>query len=100
MSTQELERPVRPTLLIFEDARSGYSRRAEGALAQVLQHHRNHDVFQIIRVDINERPELAERFAIETDPTLLVIDNRRIESRLERPKNAPAIHQALARWLR
>ena len=49
----------RPKLLFFYSESSGRSRRAEGFLAQVLQRRRNHDTFQLYRIDYNARPDEA-----------------------------------------
>ena len=51
-------------------------RRVEGFLAQVLQRRRNHDTFKVCCVAEEERPDLLERFKIETVPTLVVVENK------------------------
>jgi thioredoxin 2 len=89
----------KPQLVYFYSARSGPSRRVEGYLAQVLQRRANHDAFRLIRVDVDAQPALARRFAIETLPTLIVIDNEHLEARLEAPSGCREIQSALARWL-
>ncbi len=62
-----------PQLVFFYSPRSGQSRRADGFLAQVLQRRHNHETFTLVRVDVDQRPDLVERFGITTTPTLLVI---------------------------
>jgi thioredoxin-like negative regulator of GroEL len=94
------EADSRPKLLFFYTDRSGRSRRAEGYLAQVLQRRRNHDTFQLYRVECDERPALARRFGIENPPVLVVIENKRIQARLEQPRGGLEIQNALATWLR
>ena len=94
------EADSRPKLLFFYTDRSGRSRRAEGYLAQVLQRRRNHDTFQLYRVDCDDRPALARRFGIENPPVLVVIENKRIQARLEQPRGCLEIQNALATWLR
>ena len=59
--------PVRevPLLVFFYSTRSGQSRRVEGYLAQVLQRRRNHDSFQVYRVDVEEQPQLVQCFRVD-----------------------------------
>ena len=91
---------ARPTIAFFGSERSGASRQAEAYLAHVLQHRRNHDTFGILRVVKERKPELFERFRIEQIPTLLVIENRRVALRVERPRGARELERQLAHWLR
>ena len=90
----------KPQLLFFCSARSGPSRRAEGYLAQVLQRRGNHDAFQLHRLDVDEYPTTARRFEIKTLPTLIVIDDKKLQARLEVPTSCVQIRTALTRWLR
>jgi thioredoxin-like negative regulator of GroEL len=94
------EADSRPKLLFFYTDSSGRSRRVEGFLAQVLQRRKNHDTFQLYRVDCNARPDLAQRFRIENPPALVVIENRHIRARIEQPRGCIEIQKALAFWLR
>jgi thioredoxin-like negative regulator of GroEL len=89
----------RPKLVLFYSARSGKSRRVDGYLAQVLQRRRNHATFAIVRVDTEERPDLATRFEITTLPTVLVIDGNRIRGRLSEPRGCKEITEFLRPWL-
>ena len=89
----------RPQLLFFYDRTSGSSRRAEGFLAQVLQRRRNHDTFQLHRIDYSERPDLARRCGVEEAPALVVVDNKHLQARIERPTGCAEIRKALAPWL-
>lgn len=90
----------RPRIVFFFSPRSGRCRRCEGYLAQVLQRRRNHDTFRIYRVDVESRPDLAERFGITDVPTICVIDRRRIRARIESPAGGAELTAALAPWLR
>ena len=90
----------RPRLLFFYSQTSGLSRRVEAYLAQVLQQHRNHETFKLIRVPVEQHRELGERFKIRELPTLLVIDDRKVKARLEAPRGRPPIQAALSPWLR
>ena len=89
----------KPGLVFFHSAVSGSCRRAEGFLAQVLQHRRNHDTFRLYRVDPEERPDLVERFRVETLPTLVVVEEKTVRARLERPRGCREIERFLAPWL-
>jgi len=89
-----------PRLLFFHDQRSGKSRRAEGFLAQVLQRGGNHQTFMIHRIDVGQRPDLAQRFKIAATPTLLVVQDKKVQARLESPTGCKDIELLLRPWLR
>jgi thioredoxin-like negative regulator of GroEL len=90
---------VAPRLVFFYSSTSGRCRRVEGFLAQVLQHRRNHDSFEVVRVSVDERPDLAERFRIEKVPTLCVIEDGRLTKRIPEPQGARHLQRELSRWL-
>jgi thioredoxin-like negative regulator of GroEL len=89
----------KPGLVFFYSPVSGSCRRAEGFLAQVLQRRRNHGTFKLYRVDERARPDLVERFAVETMPTLVVVEGKSVRARLERPRGCREIESFLAPWL-
>jgi thioredoxin 1 len=106
MSTAERIRPaeavatqVRPRLVFFYSRASGTCRRTEGFLAQVLQRRGNHETFALDRVEVSERPDLHDRFGIDLLPTLMVIENKRVQGRLIAPNGCAAIERFLAPWL-
>ena len=84
-----------PRLLFFHDQRSGKSRRADGFLAQVLQRRGNHQTFVIHRIDVGQRPDLAQRFKVEATPTLLVVQDKKVQARLESPTGCKDIELLL-----
>jgi thioredoxin-like negative regulator of GroEL len=90
---------AKPRLVFFHSSYSGHCRRVEGFLAQVLQRRRNHGTFRLYRVAGEERPDLVERFGIETMPTLVVVEDRHVRARLERPRGCRDIEAFLAPWL-
>ena len=90
----------RPRLVLFHSSRDGRCRRTEGFLAQVLQRRRNHNTFDIVRVDVDRRPELAERLGIEKVPTLLVLTDTRVRRRIVAPNGCRELATELAPWLR
>jgi len=89
----------KPQLLFFYSPKSGLCRRVEGFLAQVLQHRQNHETFALRRIDCDQRPDLAERFAIKELPTLVVVEGKRVRARLERPRGSVEIRSTLEPWL-
>ena len=94
-----VEAGSKPGLVFFHSTQSGSCRRAEGFLAQVLQRRRNHETFKLYRVAREERPDLIERFRIETLPTLLVLQGKHIRARLEKPRGCRDIEAFLQPWL-
>src|ERR1051325_4908770 len=88
-----------PGLVFFYSPVSGSCRRVEGFLAQVLQRRRNHGTFKLYRVDEQERPDLVERFGVETRPPLVVVEDKVVRARLERPRGCREIESFLAPWL-
>jgi len=89
----------KPRLVFFHSAASGHCRRVEGFLAQVLRRRRNHGTFKVLHVAEEERPDLLERFAIGTVPTLVVVEGKKVQARLERPRGCRDIEGFLAPWL-
>jgi thioredoxin-like negative regulator of GroEL len=88
-----------PRLVFFHSTLSGHCRRVEGFLAQVLQRRRNHGTFTVLRVAEEERPDLIDRFKIDTLPTLVVVEGKSVAGRLERPRGCRDIEGFLAPWL-
>ena len=91
---------TRPQLVFFTSTLSGQSRRVEGFLAQVLQRRRNHGTFRLRVVDGEKHPDLVERFQVAELPTLVVVEDGRVQARLERPRGCRDIERLLAPWLR
>ena len=92
-------RVAQPGLVFFHSSVSGACRRAEGFLAQVLQRRRNHGTFKLYRVDREDRPDLVEQFGISMLPTLVVVEGKTVQARLERPRGCRDIETFLAPWL-
>lgn len=89
----------RPRLVLFKSRLCGRCRRVEGFVAQVLQRRRNHGTFALLEVDVDERPDLVERFRVEKVPTLVVVADRRVRGRLRDPRGCREIEDLLAPWL-
>ena len=89
----------RPRLVFFFRKASGRSRRVEGYLSQVLQRRGNHQSFEVLNVEVDENAELAEHFAIDEVPTIVVVEEKRVRGRLASPRGCRDIEQLLAPWL-
>jgi thioredoxin-like negative regulator of GroEL len=96
---ERVEVAERPRLVFFYSPSSGRCRRAEGFLAQVLQRRRNHETFDLHRVSVDARPDLAERFRIATVPTIVVVEGRRIRKRIVAPTGCRQLEELLDPWL-
>jgi thioredoxin-like negative regulator of GroEL len=90
---------TKPKLLFFYSTRCGKARRVEGFLAQVLQRRHNHDAFTIVRVNIDTRPDLAQRFNVPATPALLVVQDRQVRVQVSQPTGCVEITDALRPWL-
>jgi thioredoxin-like negative regulator of GroEL len=88
-----------PRLVFFTSSTSGACRRAEGLLANVLQHRRNYKRVKLVKVDAQKRPDLLEQFRVERLPTLVVVDEKVAKARLECPRGTREITALLAPWL-
>jgi thioredoxin-like negative regulator of GroEL len=91
---------TRPRLIFFTSSLSGQCRRVEGFLAQVLQRRRNHSTFRVLVVDEGEHPDLVEHFGVEGFPTLVVVQDRTVRARLDKPRGCREIELLLSPWLR
>jgi thioredoxin-like negative regulator of GroEL len=99
--SQPVTRPdERPRLVFFFSPQSGRCRRVEGFIAQVLQRRRNHDTFELVRVPVDKRPDLAEKFGIEEVPTICVVQDRKLRKRIVAPRGCRELELELERWLR
>jgi thioredoxin-like negative regulator of GroEL len=54
---------------------------------------------RVMRVDIEEQPELAERFGVPTVPALVLVKEKRIVDRIDGRASAPKIEHMLASHL-
>ena len=88
---------ARPLLVFFSNTRSGPARRMESLLAHLARKERER--LRFTRVDVDERPDLAERFGIEEVPTLVLVKDKRAVARIEGRTSAPRIEQTLEPFL-
>ena len=99
-SVPVVEPAPRPKLVFFYSPASGRCRRVEGFIAQVLQRRRNHDTFELVRVSVEQHPELVERFQITEVPTICVVEARKLRKRIVCPRGCRQLEEELAEWLR
>jgi thioredoxin 1 len=83
----------RPLLVFFWSERSGPARRMESLLAHLERKERQR--LRVRRVDVDANPELAERFKVDTVPTLVLVKDKRAVSRLDGRTSAPRIEAML-----
>lgn len=83
----------RPLLVFFWSERSGPARRMESLLAHLERKERER--LRVRRVDVDESPELAERFQVTVVPTLVLVKDRKAVSRLDGRTSAPKIEAML-----
>jgi thioredoxin 1 len=83
----------RPLLVFFTSQRSGPARRMESLLAHIARKER--DSLQVRLVDVDERPDLAEKFRISQVPSLALVKGKRVVARLEGRATAPKIESML-----
>ena len=83
----------RPLLIFFTSHRSGPARRMESLLAHIARKERGR--LRVSKVDVDERPEVAERFRVAQVPALALVVERRVVSRLEGRATAPRIESML-----
>ncbi|HET8752223.1 MAG TPA: thioredoxin family protein [Gaiellaceae bacterium] len=89
----------RPRLVFFYSPLSGRCRRVEGFIAQVLQRRRNHDTFDLVRVSVDRRPDLAEKFRIGQVPTICVVEGRKLRRTIVAPRGCRELERELEPWL-
>ena len=97
---EQADAAARLRLGFFYSPTSGQCRRTEAHLAQTLQRRKNRSRFEVVRVNVDERPDLAERFRIDAVPTLVVIEGRRVVGRIVSPDTALELARSLKPWLR
>jgi thioredoxin-like negative regulator of GroEL len=84
-------------LVFFTSAHSGPSRRMESLLAHIARKERHR--LRVVQVDVEQRPDLAERLAVAKAPTLVLVNRKRPVARLEGRASAPRIEAMLERYL-
>lgn len=88
---------VRPLLVFFFSQRSGPARRMESLLAHFARKERSR--LRVLCVDVDDQPEVAERFKVTAVPTLVLVKGKRVVDRLDGRASAPKIESMLERHL-
>ena len=88
---------AKPLLVFFRSERSGPSRRIESLLAHLARKERAR--LRVMRVDVDQQPDLARRFKVMGVPTLVLVKGKRVVDRLEGRASAPTIESMLERHL-
>jgi thioredoxin 1 len=83
-----------PKLIFFRSSSSGPARRMDSLMAHFARKER--DRLQVKFVDVDERPEVAERLRVNVVPTLVLVKDKRTVARLEGRVSAPKIERMLA----
>ena len=84
---------ARPLLVFFWSDRSGPARRMESLLAHLARKERGR--LRVMRVDVDEQPELAARFRVADVPTLVLVKGKRTVDRIDGRASAPKIESML-----
>ena len=84
---------AKPLLVFFSHERSGPARRMESLLAHIARKERSR--LRVARVDVEERPDLADRFRVDQVPTLVLVKDKRTVARIEGRTSAPRIERML-----
>jgi thioredoxin-like negative regulator of GroEL len=85
---------AKPLLVFFWSERSGPARRMESLLAHLARKERTR--LRVMRVDIEQQPELAERFGVAAVPALVLVKGKRVVARIDGRASAPKIEDMLA----
>ncbi|HEY2074300.1 MAG TPA: thioredoxin family protein [Gaiellaceae bacterium] len=88
----------RHVLVFFTSQRSGPARRMESLLAHIARKEREH--LDVKMVDVDERPDLADRFRVTQVPALALVKDRRVIARLDGRVTTPRIEEMLDSHLR
>jgi len=83
----------RPLLVFFGATHSGPARRMESLMAHLARKERSR--LRVTSINVNEQPELAERFCVKTVPTIALVKGKRVVERLEGRASAPRIERML-----
>jgi thioredoxin-like negative regulator of GroEL len=84
---------ARPLLVFFSSPRSGPARRMESLLAHLARKERTR--LRVLAVDVDGRPDLADKFGVASVPVLVLVKGRRVLARIDGRASAPAIERML-----
>jgi thioredoxin 1 len=84
----------RSLLVFFTSTRSGPARRMESLLSHIARKERA--TLLVKKVDIEERPDIAECFKITEVPSLVLVKDKRVVARLIGRSTAPKIESMIS----
>ena len=84
-------------LVFVHSTTCGHSRRMDSIVDHFLRLHRGS--LKVAKVEINERPDLAQRFNVETAPTLLLLEDLKEVARIEGRRTLPDMKDAFEPFL-
>lgn len=84
---------ARPLLVFFANTQSGPARRMESLLAHLARKERAR--LRVTRVDVEARPDLAERFRVSEIPTIVLVKGKTAVARIDGRTSAPKIERML-----
>jgi thioredoxin 1 len=84
----------KPLLVFFWSERSGPARRMESLLAHLARKERTR--LRVMRVDVDQQPDLAARFGVTDVPSLVLVKGKRAVDRIDGRASAPKIETMLA----
>jgi thioredoxin 1 len=87
----------RHLLVFFTSQRSGPARRMESLLAHIARKEREH--LRVKKVDVDERPDIAERFCVDRVPALALVKGKKVVARLDGRVTTPHIEAMLESFL-
>lgn len=87
----------KPLLVFFTSERSGPARRMESLLAHLARKERTR--VRVMRVEVEDQPDLAQKFRVTDVPTLVLVQRKQVVDRLQGRASAPKIEAMLARHL-
>ena len=79
-------------LVFFHASTCGHSRRMDSIVDHFMRTHR--ETLKVAKVDVGERADLAQRFGVETAPTLLLLEDLKEVARVEGRSTLPDIKLA------
>ncbi len=88
-----MTRDTRPLLVFFRSEQSGPARRMDSLIAHFARKERGR--LRVTVVDVDQSPDLVERFRVESVPTLVLVEGRCVVGRLEGRVSAPKIARLL-----
>jgi thioredoxin 1 len=87
----------KPLLVFFTSERSGPARRMESLLAHLARKERTR--VRVMRVEVDDQPELAARFRVTKVPTLVLVMRKKVVDRIDGRASAPKIEAMLSKHL-